>query len=257
MDFYNLPAFDETGIVSTFFTAERVGGCWLSNNPYGWENYRKVLARFHLTEQDITATFQRHSASVKTVTRKEAGRHVFYRPDPMVIADGIITAEPGFLLCSMESDCTPVFLLDPVRKAIGMVHSGWRGTASLIAVNAVRKMEDEFGCLAENIMVGFGPCICRDCYEVGADLIPPFSENFSEEEIASFFLPKPDGKYLLDVNEAISVSLIREGVRRENIYPSPFCTYHEKIFFSHRRQVKAGLEGKDNMCTGIMLNSPE
>lgn len=253
-DYYNLPTFDATGLVTTVFTAESVGGCWLSNNPDGWENYRKILARFDLTEKDITATFQRHSASVKVVTRKEAGRHVFYRPDPMVIADGLITAEPGLMLCSMESDCTPVFLLDPCRKVIGMIHSGWRGTASLIAVKAVQKMASEFGCRAEDIMAGFGPCICKGCYEVGEDIIPSFSENFSEEEIRSFFRPKGDGKYLLDVNEAISLSLIREGLRRENICPSPACTYHDDRFFSHRRQVRAGLAGNDNMCTGIMLN---
>lgn len=253
MDYYSLSPFDDTGLVKTFFTARSVGGCWLSNNPVGWENHRRLLSHFNLTENDITATFQRHSANVAAVTRSEAGRHVFYRPDPPVIADGIVTDEPGLLLCSMESDCTPVFLLDPVRRAVGMIHSGWRGTASLISVNAVRLMEEKYGSRAEDIMAGFGPCICRDCYEVGADLIPHFSENFSDEEISSFFIPKPDGKYLLDVCEAIAVSLVREGVLRENIYPSPYCTYHDGLFFSHRRQLREGLEGIDNMCTGIML----
>ena len=254
MDYYNLPVFDDTGLVTTVFTAKSAGGCWLSNNPEGWANYRKVLKDFHLTDDDITSTFQRHSANVMAVTRKEAGRHVFYRPDPMIVVDGLVTDEPGYMLCSMESDCTPVFLLDPVRRAIGMVHSGWKGTASLISVNAVRAMEENYGCRAEDIMVGFGPCICRDCYEVGADLIPHFAVNYSEEEIRSFFIPKSGGKYLLDVNEAISVSLVREGVRRENIHACPFCTFHDDLFFSHRRELKDGLEGKDNMFTGIMLN---
>lgn len=254
MEYRSLPAFDSTGIVTTFFTTEDAGGCWLSNNPEGWDNYRKIIDQFGITENDITATFQRHSSSVQAVTRKEAGRHVFYRPDPMVIADGIITDEPGLMLCSMESDCTPVFLMDPVRKAIGMVHSGWKGTASLISVKAVRMMQELYGCRAQNIMAGFGPCICRDCYEVGEDLIPAFSENFSGDEIRSFFIPREDGKYMLDVSEAIAVSLVREGLRRENIHPSPCCTFHGNLFFSHRRQVRAGLEGRDNMCTGIMLN---
>lgn len=254
MEYYNLPEFDSTGLVTTVFTAESVGGCWLSNRPEGWDNYRKILARFDLTEKDITATFQRHSASVQAVTHEQAGRHVFYRPDPEVIADGIVTDEPGLMLCSMESDCTPVFLLDPVLRAIGMIHSGWRGTTSLIAVRAVQLMEEKYGCRAENIKAGFGPCICRSCYEVGEDLISYFSENFNEDEIRSFFVPKTGGKYLLDVPRAISLSLMHEGVKEENIYGSNYCTYHDDIFFSHRRQIKAGLEGKDNMCTGIMLN---
>lgn len=254
MDYYNLPVFDETGLVKTFFTAKSVGGNWLSNNPEGWKNYRKLTAYFSITDEDITATFQRHSSNVLAVTHKDAGRHVFYRPDPMVIADGIVTDEPGLLLCSMESDCTPVFLLDPVRRVIGMIHSGWRGTASLISVNAVRLMKESYGCLADDILVGFGPCICKECYEVGEDLIPHFSANFSEAEILSFFAPKADGKYLLDVNEAISISLVREGIRRENIHASPYCTFHDDLFFSHRRELREGLPGSDNMCTGIMLN---
>ena len=254
MDYYSIPAFDATGLVTTVYTSEGLG-CWLSNDPAGWENYRTVAAHLGLSENDLTATFQRHSSSVQVVTRKEARRHVFYRPDPMVIADGIITAEPGLLLCSMESDCTPVYLLDPVRKAVGMIHSGWKGTASLISVKAIQLMEKEFSSRPEDILAAFGPCICKNCYEVGEDLIPPFSENFSDEEIRSFFLPKPDGKYLLDVNKAISVSLMREGVPEANISSCGRCTYHENTFYSHRRQIKAGLSGKDNMFTGIMLNA--
>ena len=253
MDYYSIPEFDATGLVKTVYTSEGLG-CWLSNNPDGWRNYREVAARFGLRDEDLTATFQRHSATVQAVTRSEARRNVFYRPDPIVVADGLVTAEPGLMLCSMESDCTPVFLLDPVKKVIGMVHSGWKGTAALIAVNAVQLMEKDYGCRAEDLLVAYGPCICRDCYEVGEDIPPNFAENYSEEEICVFFRPKTDGKYLLDVNKAISLSLLREGVKEINIFSCGRCTYHENVFYSHRRQLKNGLEGKDNMFTGIMLN---
>lgn len=255
MDYYNIPEFDATGLITTVYTSEG-RGCWLSNDPAGWENYREVLRHFGLGEDNITATFQRHSASVQVVTKKEARRHVFYRPDPMVIADGIITAEPGLMLASMESDCTPVYLLDPVRRVIGMIHSGWKGTASLISVKAVQLMEKDFSSRPEDVMVAFGPSICRDCYEVGEDIIPPFTENFSMDEIRSFFMPKGNGKYLLDVNRAISLSLMKEGVPGENIHSCSHCTFHGGKFYSHRRQVKEGLSGRDNMFTGIMLNVP-
>ena len=178
MNYYNIPFLDDTGLVTTVYTSEGLGN-WISKDPEGWANYREVEAHFGLTDDDMTATFQRHSANVQVVTRKEARRHVFYRPDPMVIADGIITAEPGYMISSMESDCTPVYLLDPVRRVIGMIHSGWKGTASLISVKAVQLMEKEFGTRPEDVMVAFGPCICRDCYEVGADLIPHFAVYYS------------------------------------------------------------------------------
>ena len=73
MDFYSIPELDATGLVTTAITSKG-RGCWLSNNPEGWENYRAVAAHFGLTDDDMTATFQRHSNSVQAVTRREARR---------------------------------------------------------------------------------------------------------------------------------------------------------------------------------------
>lgn len=256
MDYYSIQPFEATGIVTTVYTS-RGRGCWLSNNPEGWENYREVARHFGITDHDMTATFQRHTDVVKAVTRRDAGRHVFYRPDPIQPMDGIVTNEEGLMLCSMESDCTPVYLLDPVKRAIGMVHSGWKGTAACIAPRAVGLMGSEYGSRPENIMVAFGPCICRDCYEVGDDLIPAFRENFTEAEIQSFFRPKADGKFLLDVNRAISLSLERLGVPGENIYDCGECTFHGDQFYSHRVQIRMGEKGTDNMFTGILLKKSD
>ena len=177
MDYYCIKEFDATGIVKTVFTSKG-RGCWLSNTEEGHAGYREVLSHFNLSENDIASTFQRHSDCVRAVTRKDAGINTFWRSDPIEVADGIVTNETGFLLTSMESDCTPVYILDPVQRAVGMVHSGWRGTASLISVRAVELMRREYGSRPEDIMIAFGPCICKDCYEVGGDLIAPFSVHF-------------------------------------------------------------------------------
>ena len=254
MDYYHITELEKTGFVTAICTSEG-RGCWLSNCEVGWENYREVASHFGLNDTDLTATFQRHTSIVKAVSRKDAGKNVFYRPDPVEPADGIVTDEPGLMLCSMESDCTPVFLLDPVRKAIGMVHSGWKGTSSLISVHAIELMKETYGSCFSDILVAFGPCICRNCYEVGEDLIPPFSEHYSLEERKMFFRPKENGKYFLDINEAIRISLVRIGVNPENIFEQGDCTYHQKLFYSHRRQIVNGLPGNDNMFTGIMLKN--
>lgn len=254
MDYYSVTELEKTGLVVTAMTSEG-HGCWLSNNPNGHAGYREVAAHFGISaERDMVGTFQRHSNTVKAVTRaKHAGQNVMWRESEPIPWDGIVTNERGFMLTSMESDCTPVFLLDPVKQAIGMVHSGWKGTARQISANAVRKMQEEYGTDPADVLAAFGPCICRDCYEVGADLIPPFSEQYSPAELELMFRPKTDGKYFLDVNLAIRLSLERTGVKSENIFDTCRCTYHERVFYSHRRQIKDGLGGRDNMFTGIML----
>lgn len=252
MDYYCIKEFDATGIVKTVFTSKD-RGCWLSNTEEGHAGYREVLSHFNLSENDIASTFQRHSDCVRAVTRKDAGINTFWRSDPIEVADGIVTNETGFLLTSMESDCTPVYILDPVQRAVGMVHSGWRGTASLISVRAVELMRREYGSRPEDIMIAFGPCICKDCYEVGGDLIAPFSVHFSQDELRRLFAPKENGKYTLDVKEAIRLSLTEAGVQDERIFDCGCCTYHDGIFYSHRRQLKDGESGADHMLTGIML----
>lgn len=253
MDYYSVKELEATGLVITAITGEG-HGCWLSNNPDGHAGYREVAAHFGIdAATQMVGTFQRHSATIKAVDFSQAGQNCLWRESEPVPWDGIITNKHGLMLTSMESDCTPVFLLDPVKEAIGMIHSGWKGTVGQISANAVKAMHENYGSRTEDILAAFGPCICRNCYEVGDDLIPPFSEAYSEDEIKKLFRPKAGGKYFLDVNLAIRLSLERVGVLPEHIFDIERCTYHENTFYSHRRQLKEGGTGKNNMFTGIML----
>ncbi len=253
MKYYAVKELEDTGLVLTAITSEG-HGCWLSNNPNGHAGYREVAAHYGLTaEENMTGTFQRHTAVVEAVTHAVAGRNVLWREPEPKSADGLVTNEPGLMLCSMESDCPPVFLLDPVQKAIGMVHSGWKGTVGQISAVAVRKMAETYGTRPADLLVAFGPCICRDCYEVGEDLRLPFADCYSETELQKLFRPKVNGKYTLDLLLAIRLTLLREGVPDGQIFDTAACTFHETTFYSHRRQLRAGLPGTDNMFTGIML----
>ena len=253
MDYYSIEELDKTGLVKTLMTSEG-RGCWFSNDPQGHENYRAVASDFGISaERDMVGTFQRHSGTVMAVTRENAGQNVLWRAPEPEAWDGIVTNEPGLMLTSMESDCVPVFLLDPVRKTIGMVHSGWRGAVKDISVTAVRLMASEYGSRPEDILAAFGPCICGRCYEVSDDLIAEFSALYSEEELRRIFVPKAGGKYLLNMNLAIRIRLEGAGVKPENIFDAEYCTYHQNIFYSHRRQVRDSLPTTDNMLTAIML----
>ena len=72
------------------------------------------------------------------------------------------------------ADCVPLFFYDPVKKAIGASHSGWRGSVKRIGEKTVRRMEEEFGSNPKDILAVIGPSICKDCYEVSEDVAAGF-----------------------------------------------------------------------------------
>ncbi len=187
----------------------------------------------------MTRAHQTHTDKVKCVTFRDGGYGVlqgFAEDDEF---DGMITGETGLMLGITVADCVPVLLHDPVRKCIAAVHSGWRGTAKEISANAIGMMAKEFQSNPSEIEACIGPCICSECYEVGAELIDEFRNHFSGDEIAAFFtkLEKPDkeGKYLLDLRKAILTTLVRSGLKESNITVSKLCTFETEELGSWRR----------------------
>jgi polyphenol oxidase len=80
--------------------------------------------------------------------------------------DALITCDPNVLLGIYVADCCAVFLVEPKRRVIGLVHSGRKGTALNIAGAAVRKMSAEFGSDPLGILAQLSPCIRPPNYEV-------------------------------------------------------------------------------------------
>lgn len=244
--------FEDTGLVRTVCTQKSpdpYDGIWKYGEEGALANYEELAKLFGITTRDIVHVKQTHTASVRIVTKKDGGEEIL-RPESVSGFDGMITNEKQLLLCTLQADCVPVFLLDPAKKVIGMIHSGWKGTANQISVNAVRRMKDAFGCEPSDILAAMGPCNCGDCYEVGEDLLEPFSIYYSPAERNAFFRPlEKEEKYLLDLPEAISIALRREGVKEENITKPFACTYHEDAFASYRKDKDPAAR----MLTGIML----
>jgi polyphenol oxidase len=80
--------------------------------------------------------------------------------------DGLITNQPGICLGIYVADCCAVYLVDPVRKAIGLVHSGKKGTELGIVAVAIRTMVERFGSIASDLVVQLSPCIRPPHYEI-------------------------------------------------------------------------------------------
>jgi polyphenol oxidase len=80
--------------------------------------------------------------------------------------DGIITDQRAICLGIYVADCCAVYIVDPVRRAVGLVHSGKKGTQLGIVPNAIEAMAIHFGSRASDLIVQLSPCIRPPHYEI-------------------------------------------------------------------------------------------
>lgn len=185
------------------------------------KNYEILCGAVGINTKNLVLSQQTHTNNVICVDKKHCGVGVTLPPFSDV--DGLITNTPNVALVTQYADCTPLLFCDPVKRVVATSHAGWRGTAKLIGKVTVEKMIDEFGCKAENIIAGIGPCIKNCCYEVDE----PVYESFSDIDflqLQKIFTKKADGKYMLDLVEANRQILIHSGILPQNIDASDICT---------------------------------
>ena len=187
-------------------------------------------------------------ANVLRLSHEHRGRG-FYK-DPLPPCDGIITDDPAVTLVTSHADCGAYFFYDPVHRAIGMAHAGWKGTLLRIGAEMAWRMAEEFGTDPGDIIAATGPCICRNCFEVDSDLGEKFQNEFDYPGISR---PGRPGKAYVDLELAAAVQFVEAGIRPENITLMNACTYeNRRHFFSHRRD--KGITG--SMAAYIKLIQP-
>jgi hypothetical protein len=173
---------------------------------------------------------------VRLVTEEDAGKGVI-RPRDYRDVDGLITNVPGLTLVTFYADCVPLYLADSVHRAIGLSHSGWRGTVNRMGRETLSAMGKAFGTKPEDVIACIGPSICRDCFEVGKEVVDAFQAAFDPRWHGSLFAPngKP-GKYQLDLWKANEIILEEAGVPLSQIHTTNICTMcNSDYLFSHRR----------------------
>ena len=224
------------------------------------ENYYLAAECFLGDGQSMTAvpvplsyfvlTHQTHSTNVRRVTKEDRGKGTVYERGYTDV-DGLITNEPNLILVTMHADCMPLYFVDPVHRAIGLAHSGWRGTAGGIGANVIKKMEEEFDTKAEDLVIVTGPAICETHYEVGRDVFEAFVKHYGLDcERYRLFTPSPIVKDKYCLERANRMVLERAGAAPHHIHESHLCTYCESdLFFSHRRDG----EKRGNMAAMLML----
>ena len=177
-------------------------------------------------------------------------------PEHPCKGDASATSCPRLLLAVQTADCVPILLVDPKKRAIAVVHAGWRGTLGRIAEKTAGRMRAEFGSDPADLLAALGPSIGPCCYEVSADFVTKFTAQFADA--AGYFdeprsgdepnplqwlnmappghQPPPKNVHL-DLRKANRSQLLVAGLRPQSIYMSNLCTgCRRDLFFSYRKE---------------------
>jgi len=201
------------------------------DEPTAVERNRDILlSSLGVSRDQVCAFNQVHGSRVLV------GRPAWFEED----ADAAVSDRPDLLLVVSAADCFPVLFHDPATGAVGAAHCGWRGTAARLVENVVMAMQREYGCQPADIRVAVGAGIRGTCYQVTAEVVAQFADAGFPPDVAT---PDTDGKYLLDLEAALAVSLGDAGVVPTNVAWLGRCTHCESdVFYSHRRD--AGRTGR-------------
>jgi YfiH family protein len=193
-----------------------------------WENRRRLAQAMGVALDYLVFPSQTHSLNVKRVSGP-------IEPGELADTDALITDAPGVCINVMSADCVPVLLYDPIRRAAGAVHAGWRGTVGKIVTRTVLAMHEAFGTNPGDLVAGIGPSICADVYEVGEEVLAAVQNAFNTTE-GLILRRKAEGKGYIDLWEANRRQLLEAGVPAGSIEVAGLCTYlHADQFFSARK----------------------
>lgn len=239
------PVLEETGVVEHCFTTRLGGvseGIYTSMNlsftrgdkeEAVQENYGRIAQCMGASKDAFVCSDQTHTTNVKKATKEDAGCGVT-RPKTYQDVDGLITNVPGLVLSTFFADCVPLYFVDPVHRAIGMSHSGWRGTVGRMGRATILAMRKEYGTKPEDLICAIGPSICKDCYEVSEDVAEAFAAEFKGQE-EKILEAKGNGKYQLDLWKANEIVLLEAGVKKSHLAVTNLCTCcNPELLFSHR-----------------------
>lgn len=170
-----------------------------------------------------------HQVHGSVVRVHEPGPPGLHLADP---CDGHVTSAESVLLAVTVADCVPVFVVDPDRCAVALLHAGWRGVMAGIVEQGLATLAERIGSRAADIHVHLGPAICGRCYEVGPEVFEGLG------------LPAPTRPAPVDLRAVVAHRAVASGVAPSRITVSAHCTRcGDSDLFSHRRGDRARQAG--------------
>ena len=279
--FLSFRALDETGMFTNGFSTRLGGvseGCYASMNltyaktgekpEHVLENYRRISKAVGFDMERAVVSQQTHTTNIRVVTEADYGKGVV-RERGYTDVDGLVTNVPGLTLVTFYADCVPLYIADPVHRAVGLSHSGWRGTVHRMGLVTVQKMQELYGSRPEDLICCIGPSICGDCFEVGGEVAEEFLQEFGEEHAEALIrdathMPlqrtedtpvqeaehtpvqeirhmsarnaiSASKKYYVDLWRANELVFLESGVRQDHIFTTNICTRcNPELLWSHR-----------------------
>lgn len=139
-------------------------------------------------------------------------------------ADALATKRFGITLAVQTADCVPILFVEPQVGIVGVIHAGWRGTA----LEITRKTFDFLRVKPFNYLVGIGPAICGNCFEVGEEVARQFDSSVVTES------EQEEGKFYIDIVQANINQCLEVGISERNIETCNICTFESEEFYSSR-----------------------
>ena len=190
------------------------------DDPLIVKNNRKLFFnKLGIIEEAVALPDQVHSANIKIIST----------PGIVPKTDALVTMKKGLFLSIQTADCFPVFIYDPEKKIVGIIHAGWRG----VVQNILRKTTDliiqNFRVLSSDLYVAIGPGLQKECFEVRSDVYKQFPEEFLE-------IHQDTSKRHLNLSGYLKQQLISLDIPAEQIFVSPDCTKcNLERYYSYRR----------------------
>lgn len=237
------------GVSSGVCASMNLRSCeWDSRANYE-ENMRRFCAALQVPFDRIVASHQTHTVNVHVVTEEDVPTGTLFGREFSDV-DGLVTDVNNTVLVTSFADCIPLYFVDSVHHAIGLSHAGWRGTVGGIGRVTIETMHKTYGTDPRDVIACVGPGICKDCYEVGADVYEAFEKRFRKDQLERIFTVRPDGKFQLDLWLANKLVLLDCGLLNEHISLTDICTKcNADHLFSHRAMGNK----RGNQCAFLML----
>lgn len=254
--YFRIPLLEDTGLVRAVFST-RLGG--VSPAPYAsmnlsWNrgddpantqaNYEIFCRAMGWDPARVAQCHLIHSTIVLEAGEEDLGRITSSDHAPAREGDGFITDRRDIVLRQTFADCVPIWLLDPVRKAVAMLHAGWRGTVAGMAARGVEALAARYGSDPRDILAAVGPSIHPCCFAIRDDVADPLEASFPGAGLVIPGTDQPRG----DLQKCNELWLRKAGVLPEHIAMSGLCTScSTDLFFSHRAE-----KGKCGVMAGMI-----
>jgi YfiH family protein len=199
------------------------------------ENRRRALATMDAALGDVVVANQVHGSRVASVAAGGSGSRSL--ADAIADTDGLVTTEPGVVLCVQVADCAPIVLADPDARVLGCAHAGWRGALGGVIEATVGAMS-ALGARPDRLLAGIGPTIAAGRYEVGADVVAAAAEHLGDA--GEFVQTGRPGRWWFDLQAVARAVLLRAGLRDEHVSTAAIDTGPPGPFFSARAEPRCG-----------------